>query len=144
MGLDMFLNRKVFVWGDTRKNMRIEGCPDILDASKINHITEEIAYWRKANQIHDWFVRNVQDGKDDCGHYNVDRDEIEILVNLCKQVLAFPGKAHELLPTKGGFFFGDTGYGSGYWEDIQQTIDQLEPILAIKNDPGEYEYHSSW
>ena len=25
------------------------------------------AYWRKANQIHAWFVDNVQQGNDDCG-----------------------------------------------------------------------------
>ena len=33
-------------------------------------------YWRKANQIHNWMVNNVQDGNDDCGLYEVSIDHI--------------------------------------------------------------------
>lgn len=49
-------------------------------------LSEEVAYWRKANQIHRWFVENVQDGEDDCGAYKVDKEELEELLNICKEI----------------------------------------------------------
>lgn len=48
---------------------------------------EEVCYWRKANQIHKWFVDNVQDGVDDCDYYEVTKEDIEKLLNVCKEVL---------------------------------------------------------
>jgi hypothetical protein len=47
-----------------------------------------VAYWRKANQIHNWFVQTVQDGKDDCGTYYVDRKHLVELRDICKSILA--------------------------------------------------------
>lgn len=49
-------------------------------------IFTEVAYWRKANQIHNWFVNNIQDGTDDCGSYEVTKADIIILLALCKTV----------------------------------------------------------
>lgn len=43
--------------------------------------------WRKANAIHRWFVDNVQDGKDDCGIYEVDVEQLCKLHDTCKAVL---------------------------------------------------------
>ncbi len=37
----------------------------------------EVGYWRKANQIHNWFVKNVQGGVDDCGYYGVTKEKLE-------------------------------------------------------------------
>jgi hypothetical protein len=48
---------------------------------------EEVAYWRKANHIHNWFVNNVQAGQDDCGTYEVTKDKLEELVAVCNEVL---------------------------------------------------------
>ena len=50
------------------------------------HITEDVGYWRKANQIHNWFVENVQDGVDDCSSYIVSKEQIEELLDVCIQV----------------------------------------------------------
>ena len=51
-------------------------------------IKEEVGYWRKANQIHNWFVDHVQDGEDDCCYHNeVTRDTLELLLNTCYEVL---------------------------------------------------------
>ena len=47
---------------------------------------EEVAYWRKANQIHKWFVENVQGGEDDCRHYAVHKEQLEDLLDICKQI----------------------------------------------------------
>ena len=51
-------------------------------------IYEEVAYWRKANAIHKWFVENVQDGEDDClYHREIMRDDLEKLMKACKKIL---------------------------------------------------------
>lgn len=49
-------------------------------------LLEETGYWRKANQIHNWFVENVQGGVDDCASYIVSREQIEELLDICVQV----------------------------------------------------------
>jgi len=52
-------------------------------------ITEEVGYWRKANQIHNWFVKNIQDGVDDCNyHREVTEEDLNELLDICKRVLA--------------------------------------------------------
>ena len=38
-----------------------------------------LAYWRKANHIHGWFVKNVQGGKDNCEEYSVSRKQLDLL-----------------------------------------------------------------
>jgi hypothetical protein len=52
-------------------------------------LAEQVGYWRKANQIHSWFVDNVQDGVDDCEyHHEVTKEILEQLLEICKKVLA--------------------------------------------------------
>lgn len=46
-------------------------------------IYDEVAYWRKANQVHKWFVDHVQDGEDDCGNYEVTQEQLEDLLATC-------------------------------------------------------------
>lgn len=99
MGLDMYLSarrsianyewydeseRKLF--SDTIRRIRAEDL--VSDESPQLEIHVTCAYWRKANQIHNWFVENVQDGKDDCGDYYVSRSQLEELRELCQRVLA--------------------------------------------------------
>lgn len=50
-------------------------------------IFQPIAQWRKANQIHKWFVDNIQDGNDDCGIYEVSKESLCNLLDICKQVI---------------------------------------------------------
>ena len=67
MGLDMYLEKR-------RK----------FDADKER---SEVAYWRKANQIHNWFVNNIQGGIDNCTYYEVTKEQLEDLLSVCKRVL---------------------------------------------------------
>lgn len=60
---------------------------DKIQQNRISEITEDVAYWRKANQIHKWFVDNVQDGEDDCGEYYVSKEHLEELIDTCKRVV---------------------------------------------------------
>ena len=89
-------------------------------------ITSELGYWRKANQIHNWFVNNVQDGKDDCGCYPVSKEQIEELLDTCREVLG----ASELVDGKvcNGYTF-ENGREVPIMED-GQTI--LDPSVADK------------
>lgn len=51
-------------------------------------IGEEVAYWRKANAVHAFFVDQIQNGEDDCGNYEVPQEVLEDLMNRCKEILA--------------------------------------------------------
>lgn len=53
-----------------------------------NRIIDEVGYWRKANQIHNWFVEHIQDGVDDCNyHREVTEEDLEELRDTCIKVL---------------------------------------------------------
>ncbi|MGI1661367.1 hypothetical protein ACRDNQ_03915 [Palleronia sp. KMU-117] len=69
-------------------------------------VREVIGYWRKANQIHGWFVRNAQGGKDDCREYPVSRDQLRELLKVVQEVKAstklIPGKVSMGQTLEGG------------------------------------------
>lgn len=159
MGLDMYLercDRKVLSY----KNLDIDVVkienpdlynelkPYIVQRGKHFHwqsLFEEVGYWRKANAIHRWFVENIQDGVDDCGKYEVEKEKLEELLAYCKEVLEDHSKAEELLPTQCGFFFGSTEYDEWYFEDIKDTIKILEKVLEETDfDRQMITYQSSW
>jgi len=92
MGLDMYLSKKHYVknWDHMKPEelhqitvkKNYETVP-FIDNKKITYITEEVAYWRKANAIHDWFVQNCQEGNDDCKEYEVSRLQLQELLDAC-------------------------------------------------------------
>ena len=103
----------------------------------------KVGYWRKSNQIHQYFVNNCQGGEDDCRISYVDRDKLVELLDLCKQVLADHSKAEDLLPSQSGFFFGNTEYNEYYYSDLSDTVEILENALKMGDD-WEFYYQSSW
>jgi hypothetical protein len=146
MGLDMYLNAKRFLWHNETElaNKISESFPEIGD-KRVKEITVEAAYWRKSNQIHKWFVDNVQDGTDDCGNYDVSKDQLKELIELIDKVLADRKQAHNLLPNSAGFFFGSQDYDQYYFEDLESTKTTLEELVKEGAWTGWYfEYHSSW
>jgi hypothetical protein len=50
-------------------------------------ILQNVAYWRKANAIHKWFVEKVQDGIDNCEEYQVTKSQLEELLDRCIKVI---------------------------------------------------------
>jgi hypothetical protein len=86
MGLDMHLVKRTYI----RKQdvTPTENLKTRINWENVNSIfvSEEVAYWRKANAIHAWFVENVQHGVDDCGEYNVDFDKLIELLGVCKTI----------------------------------------------------------
>ena len=153
MGLDMYLKARKFVsnWDFREEDKPVNQA--IREAVGLGHRDDEdatveisigVGYWRKANQIHKWFVDNVQDGRDDCGTYYVDRDKLRELRDVCREVLADHSKAKTLLPTRDGFFFGGTDYDEYYYDALTYTADQIDKLLDPKYDHFDFEYHSSW
>ncbi len=173
MGLDSYLRRKVYVGANYEHNkveidisIKKDGKELKINKGRITYIEEEAAYWRKCNQIHQWFVTNVQDGEDNCSSYYVSIEQIKDLINTCKKVrdslvssetkeieIEEYGRknkvtifvntdiAETLLPSQSGFFFGSTHYDQWYLNDIEHTIEQLE---SLDLEESEYEYQASW
>lgn len=141
MGLDMNLTGKYYINSSRRDKVKIEGID--LHGFQLQEIVIHLAYWRKVNAIHKWFVDNVQDGEDECQESYVDRDDLELLIEVCKEVLANKTEAETILPTQRGFFFGGTDYDEWYFEDIENTIKQLEKVLKLPNN-WEIYYRASW
>ena len=50
---------------------------------------KELMYWRKANQIHNWFVQNCQNGVDDCGRYAITVADLKKLKEVVRQTLRY-------------------------------------------------------
>lgn len=148
MGLDMYLTaKKWFSKYDEEKKVSEEISnlfPD-LKGFKLDEVSFEVGYWRKANHIHDWFVKNIQDNNDDCGYYDVSVEQLKELLGLVEAVLDKPNKAKELLPTSEGFFFGGTNYDESYFEQLENTKEIINKIFGIVNlKEFSLTYHSSW
>jgi len=152
MGLDMYLTAKLQTYKSygkekehpirkiVRKNLK-----EIFSSGNIEYIgiSFEAGYWRKANEIHQWFVDNCQEGKDNCQNSYVSREDLKKLLKICNSILKDKKLAKSLLPTQSGFFFGNTKYDKWYFEDIKRTIKIIEKCLNL-SDEWEFEYHSSW
>ena len=145
MGLDMYLTARQTAFKNWKNpklyNKLVQEAPFALDFANVE---VQVGYWRKSNQIHAWFVKHVQGGVDNCEEYRVTRDQLQLLVDNCKLVLMNREEAPNLLPPQEGFFFGSYEYDEYYWQDIQDTIDQLEKILNEYPEDWEFKYQSSW
>ncbi len=145
MGLDMYLSARQMTFNGWKNpdlyNKLVQEAPFALDTATLE---VQVAYWRKANQIHKWFVDHVQNGKDDCGDYYVSREQLQLLLDTCKIVLIDREEASQLLPVQEGFFFGSYEYNEYYFSDIQDTIEQLEKVLTEYPEDWDFKYQSSW
>ena len=165
MGLDMYLHAKKYVekvnWQALRDNEELSyESPEVInplwknivDVADMSDVATDIygvnvevtcAYWRKANQIHKWFVDNVQRGVDDCGDYYVSHEKLQALLDLVNRALA--ERNPTLLSPQGGFFFGSTDIDEWYWQDLKNTKAKLERIFALPEmSKLSFYYTSSW
>jgi hypothetical protein len=152
MGLDQYLYAKQYTSeSDYARPDKFAVLKDVV-GSDIKFLVKEspsisvemkVGQWRKANQIHEYFVDNCQGGEDDCRESYVSREKLVELLDLCKQVITDHSKADELLPTAQGFFFGSTEYGEWYFQDLEDTVSILENCLTME-DTWEFYYQSSW
>lgn len=164
MGLDMYLYAKTYMspFGEESKDAKIiaelSGLDKLAERTHTSladpeqtgvcvNVSVEMMYWRKANQIHAWFVENIQNGNDDCGTYYVDEGALIDLKNTCDHIIAHPNDAMKMLPPSSGFFFGSSVIDEWYMEQIVYTSKRISEILNIKKDNDmwvDFYYHSSW
>lgn len=155
MGLDMYLiaRRRVYPWIEKMKPVHTKMASAVKeflnppesawDDSGIT-VSIEVGYWRKANAIHGWMVKNIQDGRDECQESYLTKEKAQELLSLCQTVLNDPSKASNLLPPTPGFFFGSLEPDEFYLQDLQNTCRIMENILADKTESWEYYYQASW
>ena len=146
MGLDMFLYAERYLSEYEPEDIELRKQIQRLlpEMGNVKTVCSEVGYWRKANQIHNWFVTNVQGGNDDCGRYYVGEDQLRELLGVVEQVLADRSLAAELLPNTAGFFFGSQDYDDWYFQDLEHTRKVLYEVLDMDRSKLDIVYRSSW
>ena len=160
MGLDMYLLAETYVsnWNfeierngeNQRFNDTVALYPEIkglvTDSSPYFTVSFNVGYWRKDNQIHNWFVKECGGGVDECQRIHVPREKLVELRDLCKQVIKQPALASSTLPTASGFFFGSTDYDEWYLVGVKNTIKMLDKVLKQIPDDHRWSfiYQASW
>lgn len=131
MGLDMFIMKK---------------------ATDRKRTSTELAYWRKANAIHKWFVDNTAYDSDTCTS-TLTKEDLLSIKNVCIDILdkCKDGVDEEFckenLPTMSGFFFGSLEYNEFYIGNVESTIRWCNDILnnyVDDLDKGNIIYYASW
>lgn len=177
MGLDMYFYKKSYVknWEHTpaeqRHNVSVSLNDNVrtdIKPERVSTITEEVAYWRKFNALHNWFVRNCADGIDECQNIDITLEDINNLLDVMREVKASldasPKKtasvesgwangkkayadvevfadtsvAHKLFPTSSGFFFGGIEYDQWYYNSLVETIKTFENLINESKVEGAY------
>ena len=88
----------------------------------------KVAYFRKVNFLIPFFGY-----EENCSNIEIDKYQVEDLIEACKEVLANHDKASFLLPTQAGLFFGSTDYDDLYFDDVQNVKEKFEEVLADFN-----------
>jgi len=129
---------------------------------KIENIKVEAIYWRKANQIHNWFYRNVAFKYDDVQSkiFNGEdllklKKDIEKVLDLISSKYVLDNKSvhiykndsiykeiMEIMPPVSGFFFGSTSIDHHYIEDLKYTLDELNKLDPKKTE--NFYYYASY
>lgn len=68
-------------------DMMLYGIKYEKDTDVDKGVFEEVAYWRKANQIHHWFNEKFIKKQDPYGYYVIPRIDLQGLVEVCKILL---------------------------------------------------------
>jgi len=159
----MYLYRREYIsgwdWNDDPKEMKMYS--DILEYTGAKKCVDSphaqveicVAYWRKANAIHGWFVNTLADGVDECQSIYVSKEDLLKLRGACEMVLRVPANVggrledtateYGLTPTP-GFFFGSYEMDEWYMRDLEQTIDQIDNVLATSGEWSDFIYRASW
>ena len=158
MGLDMYLEVRRFVPAYNYTNSEripnetyaIVGtagldkvvAPDAVGAT----VSATAIYWRKVNSIHNWFVNECADGRDECQEIYVGRNKLTELRDTVEMVLKSKNNAvaQEHLPTAAGFFFGSQDYDEYYWSDLEYTLTELDRVLRDADEDIDFYYQASW
>ena len=145
MGLDMYLRSRKYISGWKRVNTEAEMTEwehfidfyDLQDfvteSSPHGYIELCVAYWRKAHTVHEWFVRNVQGGVDECQPTYVRREQLEELRTEClRQLVDLSGVDQDAETEEGWLAY-----------QLKNTVAQIDKVLKLGDD-WDFIYQSSW
>jgi hypothetical protein len=130
MGLNMYLTAKRVL----DEPLAVKGFDPV---AKIDAVIVNIGEWRKALHIHQWFVKHVQQGQDNCTAYWVQRDVLKQLLKVCNRVIQNRHEAETLLPSFG------YGYDETYFDQLLQTVNMIKTSMTLP-DCWEIYYDSFW
>lgn len=115
-----FYTEKFYYWDVERKYGR-------------RRIIEQVGYWRKANQIHNWFVENIQDGVDDCDyHREITKADLEKLLAICNKI-------KDIAVMEEGSIVNGHSYKDGQWTPMFEdgafivNADEIETLLPTQS-----------
>lgn len=109
--------------------------------------SKEIGYFRKVNFLVRYFADLGFDVSEQTP-FEISREDAEILLSRCNEILKDHSKAALLLPTMSGFFFGSTEYDSDYFHSVLEVRDYVQEKLIpqlddLKDDETIY-FETSW
>lgn len=153
MGLDMYLSARKFIAGGGYGLEKQQQQYDIfttaagltadviekLPATRSAHLEIEVGYWRKAHELHDWFVSTVQDGNDNCAPYYVSRENLEELRENIKEVLADPSEWGSVFSVE-----ESTDFDEWAKEVYENTAEMIDLWLSPAFDGWDFVYMASW
>ena len=150
MGLDMYMSADRFFSGEEYTDERSQLTyrtiataagltQNEIDTLRRKSVTVSIGvgYWRKAHDIHGWFVDNVQDGNDNCAEYYVGRDTLGELRDSIKLVLSDPDEYSKEFTT-------NNDWDSDVEDVFRETLAWVEEWLPPKYDKFDFKYQASW
>lgn len=122
---------------------------EIAGENERHAIFEHIARIAKANQIFNWFVKNVMNGSMTMEHYEVSKEQLESLFETCNSVMngvyLNESVAKELLPLMEdkGYFFGVDSYNDFYAEQVFAVMEIVEHLLKTTDFEKESIYFNA-
>ena len=138
----------------TTKVYNYDGTSKKTKFKNVAYIICRKGYWRKANEIHRFFLDRCTDNGNEW-EYNgrdivVSEEVLTELLNICQELLKLKGKkfkeeAKKKLPTSQGFFWGSYEYDKWYRQDLRNTIKILKSLdLPSKDYNIDFIYNANW
>ena len=114
---------------------------NILDFPELKQIVEEECkqayeeydiYFRKVNFLFAYFTN--KGSMVDQYFTFVTKEDADDIIDRCEKVLKDHSKAKELLPTRGGFFFGSTDYDEWYFSNVKDCLSKMKKYRKLLKD----------
>jgi len=102
---------------------------------------EDVGYWRKANAVHGWFVRECANGVDECQPIPVSREQLQKLRQDCNNSLADSDKAVISQPADATYTLDENNQPQSGMDFVKLIQEHMEAQMALKgttiesNDP---------
>lgn len=120
------------------------GLDQWINVFKTNGDTNQYTY-RKVNWLRNWVIENtLLTHSSNTEEVILHIEKLKELLELCKETLEEKQNADEILPTLGGFFFGDTEYDEYYFSSVRKVRDDLNEILENEGAIQMVTYEDWW